>query len=113
MAPTKPTVAEFTQDKIEEAKQKYGALKQIDVTLKDGSKESYIIAQPTRTTLDVLSKYYNDGKDHKAREVLNANCILAGNMDAINNQKDITVAETVYGKITDWFDKLQVEEKEL
>ena len=113
MAETKPAFADFTPDKVTEAKAKYAALKSVTVTLKDGSKENYVIAQPSRAVLDMISKYFSENKDHKVREVLNANCILAGNMDVINNPLDTSPGDTVYGKITEWVDKLQIEEKEL
>jgi hypothetical protein len=111
----KPTVAEFMKDPaiLEAAKEKHATVKKIDVILKDGTKEPFIIAQPTRTISDMLSKYLNDDNNIKAREVLNANCILAGNMDVVTDPINTVAAETIYSKITELLNKFQVEEKEL
>lgn len=106
----KLNIADVTAEQIESWKKKHQTVKKITVTLKNKTEEEFIIGKPTRSVLDSISSYTNDNKPHKVREVLENSCVLAGNTDAF---EDPNVMNTVFGKVTEMLEKLQVEEKEL
>lgn len=90
-------------------KEKHGKVKQITVKTPKGDVD-FIIGRPTTATLDAVAKYQSQEKPHKVREVLQGSCVLAGDQSALD---DVNVRNTVFGKITDMLEQLEVSEKEL
>ena len=106
-------VSEVTQEQKQEWKDKHGVVREINVVKKDGKKIPFIIGKPTRPILDAYSKYSEDNNQTKAREVMQNSCVLAGDIDVLNDPKEVDVQNSVFTSISDLFDKLTVEVKEL
>jgi len=108
----KPNVQDVTQDMIDTWKQERTRVKKITVISKINGKKEFIIAKPSRTTLDAIAKYIDEKQHKKVREVLVANCVMAGPVDLL--ESDIDLGNAVNEMINSLFDKLEVvEEKEL
>lgn len=106
-------VKEVSAEKITEWKEKHGVVRQISVIKKDGSKLEFIIGKPTRPILDAYAKYSEENNQSKCREVMQNNCVLAGDDEALNDPKEVDLQNTVFNEISNLFDKLQTEVKEL
>lgn len=105
------TLVQLSEHPIDEWKEKHKVVKLITVAKKDGSKHQFVIGRPTLSMMDMIGKYVNDQKPHKMREVLRNSCVLAGDKSLIDTDDDIR--NTVFERITELFEKLETEEKEL
>lgn len=105
------TVLQLSELPIDEWKAKHKVVKLITVKAKNGSKHQFVIGRPTISMMDMLSKYINEQKPHKMREVLRNSCVLAGDKQMLDEDDDIR--NSVFDRITELFEKLEIEEKEL
>lgn len=105
------TVLQLSELPIDEWKAKHKVVKLITVKAKNGSKHQFVIGRPTISMMDMLSKYINEQKPHKMREVLRNSCVLAGDKQMLDDDDDIR--NSVFDRITELFEKLEIEEKEL
>lgn len=108
---TENSVLQLSELPIEDWKAKHKVVKLITVKAKNGTKHQFVIGRPTLAMMDMLSKYINEQKPHKMREVLRNSCVLAGDKQLLDDDDDMR--NSIFDRITELFEKLEVEEKEL
>jgi len=78
---------EVTPDDIRDWKAKYGedSIRQVDVKTSDDKALSFIARLPSRRVIDVMSEHNAAQKPAASAKALINNCVLAGDMDAVEN----------------------------
>ena len=104
-------VKDVTPEQIAEWKGKLKVVKKITVPTLGGGKAEFIIGRPTREILDAYGFQLDKDNQKKAREILQNNCILAGDISLFAD--DVNIENTVMNKVTGLLEKLEVEEEEL
>ncbi len=103
-------VEEVTPEQIKGWKDKHKQVIKISIPVGTG-KVQFMLGRPTRSVLDnwVAKLEKDDAKG--ARDVLKANCILAGDTSIFDD--DVNVESTVMKNITKMCKTIEVEEEEL
>jgi ribosomal protein S3AE len=104
------TVDESTLD-LDALKKKHKVVKKLTVVAKDGSKHEFVVVRPTLQHFDMITKNIQDSKPHKVREILRNSCVIAGDKNVLDTDDD--VRSNVFERISEMYEKLEVEEKEL
>lgn len=104
-------VEDVTPEQLKAWKDEFKQLKKITVVTKSGGKIPFIVARPTRDILDMYAFKVDKDENKAAREVLQVNCILAG--DTTLFAEDVNLESTVMKKITGMLESLDAIEEEL
>lgn len=105
-------VGDITQEEIDAWKAKYGknSLTQVSVE-SNGENYEFIIKRPGRTVLDAIAEYGMKKEVTKANKVMVTSCVLAGDMEAMEN--DGAVYGAVLQEISALMEKTQTAVKKL